>query len=109
MTPAELGQFFMNFTDEQAQIMTDKGESYSGVKAGEEKDRLSNFKRIAEDMELSPLQVWLVYFLKHVDSVKTFVKTGHESEGFRSRALDLANYAILGAALVKEQESGESA
>jgi hypothetical protein len=105
MIADELGKFFASFTNEQAQIMTDKGTSYSGVKDGEKKDRLANFKRIAADMDLTPMQVWLVYFLKHVDSVKTFVRTGHESEGFRSRALDIANYAILGAALVSEDEN----
>lgn len=66
-------------------------------------DVLSNFKRIAEASGLQPLQVWLVYFLKHVDAVSTFAKTGRvASEPIEGRFQDLLNYVFLGYALVKD-------
>jgi hypothetical protein len=102
MTPSELSTFVEAFQAEQRKIMSDKGTSYSGAKDASQGDRLANFKRVADRVGVSPMQVWLIYFLKHVDSVCTFVKTGHESEGLRSRALDIANYAMLGVALNDE-------
>jgi len=105
MTPNQLQEFTRGFQDEQRLLLDQKGLSYSGAAAqGDVGDRLANFKRVAAAMGVRPLQAWLCYFLKHVDSISTFVRTGFESEGFRSRAVDVANYAILGAALVQEAE-----
>ena len=103
MTQDALKHFFDEFTCEMRNIMVEKGSSYSGA-TNATADRLANFKRVAKQMGVTPIQCWLCYFLKHVDSVSTYARTGHESEGFRSRALDLANYALLGAALVHEGE-----
>lgn len=107
MTPNKLQEFTRGFQDEQRLLLDQKGLSYSGAAAqGEVGDRLANFKRVAAAMGVRPLQCWLCYFLKHVDSISTFVRTGFESEGFRGRAVDVANYAILGAALVQEEREG---
>jgi hypothetical protein len=107
MTVNELGKFVAEFQAKQLDIMAMKGQSYSGAMDGDDgADRLANFKRVGKQMGVSAMTCWLCYFLKHVDSVATFIRTGHESEGFESRALDLANYAILGAALLKEEEEG---
>ena len=104
MTPNKLQEFTRGFQDEQRLLLDQKGLSYSGAAAqGDVGDRLANFKRVASAMGVKPLQAWLCYCLKHVDSISTFVRTGFESEGFRSRAVDVANYAILGAALVQEE------
>lgn len=49
------------------------------------------------------MHVWAVYFNKHVTAVLTFARTGKvESEAIRGRFLDIATYAILGAALADE-------
>lgn len=105
MNQAELTKFVDDFTSAQKAILRSKGASYSGA-TDAEADRLANFKRVAAAMGVQPIQCWLCYFLKHVDSVSTFARTGHESEGFYSRALDIANYALLGAALVQEARHG---
>lgn len=104
MKHEELMRLVEGFQKEQLSIMESKGTSYSGA-TKEVGDRLSNFKRVAAQMGVTPLQCWLCYVLKHVDSVCTFVRTGHESEGLRSRALDIANYMILGVALDDEKKT----
>lgn len=72
-------------------------------------DVLNNFKRVAERAGLKPLQVWLVYFLKHVDSIQNFVKTGHGgSEGIESRFQDAINYLFLGYGLLEEIKQEEA-
>ena len=67
-------------------------------------DRLSNFKRNAEAVGLSPVQVWAVYAGKHWDAIMAFVKTGKtESEGIEGRLDDLHNYLYLLEGLLKEE------
>lgn len=72
-----------------------KGEAYAS-----NKDSLSNFKRNAERLEMSPFQIWAVYFNKHVDSVNNAIAQNpacpvDKSEGLESRVTDLINYAML--------------
>lgn len=77
---------------------------YTGASA----DVLTNFKRIASRLGLSPLQVWSVYFNKHVDSVNTYVKgIDKVSETMDSRFADMLNYLFLGMALIIEQEEAQ--
>ena len=103
MTQKELSEFVERFFTDQKMIIVSKGTSYSGA-TNEVEDRLANFKRIASELGVSPLFVWFVYFKKHVDAVCTYVRCGQESEPIRSRFLDLAGYALLGAALVEEKK-----
>lgn len=73
---------------------------------GHSHDVLDNFKRIASRLGQSPLEVWAVYFNKHVDSINSYVKNGGElSETLESRFADSINYLMLGYALIKEDES----
>lgn len=70
---------------------------------GGDDDVLINFKQIAKLAGVSPQQVWLVYFLKHVTAVSSFVKNGAvASEPIDGRFQDLLNYVLLGQALIKE-------
>lgn len=102
MDQAALKEFSAAFFAEQQEILGMKGASYSGATTAQG-DRLANFKRTAAALGLRPLQAWAIFFLKHVDSITTYVKTGHESETPRGRLLDAANYALLGAALIEEE------
>lgn len=66
-------------------------------------DRLSNFKRNAEAIGLTPIQVWAVYAGKHWDAIMSFIKSGKsESESIESRFDDLTNYLYLLEGLLKE-------
>ncbi len=69
-------------------------------------DALGNFKLIASRTGLTPLQVFSVYFLKHVDSILTYVKNGElKSETIESRIQDAINYLLLLHGLIKEKET----
>jgi len=88
----------LEYADE---VAAPKREEYTG----QSEDVLNNFKRIANRLGLTPLQVWAVYFNKHVDSVNTFIKgTDSVSESMGSRFADMLNYLFLGISLIIEEE-----
>lgn len=78
-----------------------KGEEYS-----RSDDQLANFKRNASDLNLTPEQVWGVYFNKHIDSIKSYIANpGMKlSESIDGRARDAILYLLLFIALVDEQK-----
>lgn len=83
------------------EIIRSKGNDYTV-----NDDRLSNYKVIAPFCDVSPLVVWLVYFLKHVTAIATYVKDGCVmSESIEERFIDASNYCKLGYCLVKEREA----
>jgi hypothetical protein len=87
------------------EVAAPKREEYTG----QSQDILYNFKRIANRLGMSPLQVWAVYFNKHVDSVNTFIKgEASVSEPMGSRFADMLNYLFLGIALIIEEEQTQS-
>lgn len=101
MTQNDFDKFVGSFFYDQKVLLQHKGQDYAG-----DGDRLANFKRLAEALGLTPLQIWAVYFTKHVDALTQLSKTGMlKSEPPRGRFLDVANYAILGAALFSEAEA----
>lgn len=86
----------------QDNLLKLKGDDYTQ----HEIDRLSNFKRIAIASGLTTKQVWTVYFLKHIDAIMSYVKTGKEgSEPITSRLDDAINYLYLLEALIVEESS----
>lgn len=52
-----------------------KGREYTGgAEVGNQLDTLRNFKSVGERIAVHPLQAWSVYFLKHMDSIMTYVQ-----------------------------------
>lgn len=83
-------------------LLTVKGHDYTRGDA----DRLANFKNNAKGLGLTPQQVWAVYFMKHIDAIMSYVKTGKlESEALTGRLDDAINYLYLFEALVKDLEA----
>lgn len=83
------------------QINATKGKDYAG-----DDDALSNFKRQADRLGLSPEQVWAVYFSKHVDAVMSYCKNGQvESEPIEGRLHDIIVYSFLMLGLVEEDKT----
>jgi hypothetical protein len=78
-----------------------KGAEY--VPANED-DRLRNFKMVSEESEeITPLQAWYVYTMKHIISLKLFVTNRvQKSEPIFNRCVDVAAYMVLGKALRSE-------
>jgi hypothetical protein len=77
-----------------------KGQEYAGTD-----DALSNFKRIARELDISPLVVCYVYFHKHIDSIRSYVKNpgSQLSESLQSRFADARLYLALMYALTIDQ------
>ena len=57
----------------------------------------TNFKRIGNELGLSPVKVLAVYLVKHIKSLLTFFKLGRtfSNETLESRVSDIVNYLIL--------------
>lgn len=86
----------------QDKILIQKGADYTR----HEEDRLSNFKRSAAAIGLTPLQVWAVFFNKHIDAIMAYIKTGKtESEAIEGRIDDAQNYLHLLEAIITEEKS----
>lgn len=59
-------------------------------------DVLHNFKVVAEELGITPVQVWYVYFRKHIASISQYAKGGVPlSESLHSRVADAMNYLDL--------------
>ncbi len=76
-----------------------KGHDYAG-----DDDALNNFKSAGERVGLDPIQVWGIYFLKHIAAIETFVKEGNvKSEPIEGRIQDAILYLFLLLGLIAEQ------
>jgi hypothetical protein len=81
-------------------IGNSKGREYT-----QGKDRLDNFKRIAQEVGTTPEKVLWVYLKKHLDSITYYVKNGKlESETLWGRILDARVYLSLLLGLQRERE-----
>jgi len=85
---------------EEMEVLTGKGEEYTVS----DEDALANFKGVAADAGVTPLQAWYIFFNKHVRSIANYVKTGKAAsdEPIQGRILDARNYLALGRALIEE-------
>lgn len=99
MTFEDFDKLFDEFFKECRDVGEKKGKEYS-----HSEDRLGNFKRIAEELEIDPRLVCYIYMKKHWDSITSYTKIGRElsDEKIRGRLKDLVVYAILYLAIDKE-------
>ncbi len=102
MKALELNALVSKSESRRLELRVQKGEEYT---RGEE-DVLSNFKRVAAGLGLSPLQVWWVYFHKHIDALASFIRLSEErsNEPIEGRIDDLHVYLDLCYGLVKEEK-----
>ena len=68
----------------------------------------ANFHRIAEDMSIDRKKVLMVYMLKHIDGINSFIK-GHESqrEDVTGRITDCIVYLVLLWGMVQEERESD--
>jgi hypothetical protein len=103
----KLDEFLSIVTDVFSSIIAlteTKGKEYA-----RSDDQLANFKRAAEDLDIDPLKVWSVFFGKHVDAIKSYVKLGPVarltlSEPIEGRIDDAILYLILLRAIIQERK-----
>lgn len=69
-------------------------------------DVLANFKRLADDLDLTPEKVAWVYFKKHLDAVLSYIKhpekRGLDPEGIEGRFADAVNYLLIMYSIINE-------
>lgn len=95
MTIEERAKLAKELFSERLQLQIDKGKSYAG-----DGDALDNFKRNAKLTGMSKFQVWLIYFLKHIDAIINAIKDNpqmpqDQTEGLKGRIVDAENYLDL--------------
>jgi len=83
-----------------SKIMSEKQPEYTN----KNKDVLANFKKTAEQLGLQPMEVWGVFFNKHIQAILSHAHNPgmHQAEPIESRYADAINYLYLGFALLKE-------
>lgn len=95
------------FTDEMIATTMAKNPDYS---AGSD-DAMNNYYEVGEAASIDPLKAWMVFMTKHWTAIKRYVRDGKvSSEPIHGRLIDLATYAMLGDALIKDlaAKKGES-
>jgi len=102
MTDQEYDKTKKDLLDLAESIENAKRPGYTGANV----DILHNFKSVASRLGLTPLQVWGVYFLKHIDAIQSFSKDPciPQAEAIAGRFADAVNYLKLGYALVAEAQ-----
>jgi len=106
MTNKQFSKLIKKFRKQQDELILLKGYDYT--MGQHELDRLFNFKWVAGVLGISPLQVFAVYWLKHILAILTYIKTGVvKSEALASRFLDENNYNLLGYSLIKELQANQ--
>lgn len=83
---------------EVAKIRATKGREYAT-----DEDTLADFKEVARNAGITPLQCWLTYVEKHQRAIATFVREGDvKSEAIEDRVLDVIVYHHLLLGLITE-------
>lgn len=101
MTHDEYAEHVKKFTGEMQALTAAKNADYSAGSS----DSMYNFKTAGDRAGTSALQAWWVLTTKQLLAIERFVKDGKvSSESIHSRFLDMANYAMLGDALVVDLE-----
>jgi len=95
--------FFNELVKDELKLIESKGIEYSG-----EEDRFRNFKRIGNELDISPEKICFVYLRKHIDGILDYLNkldSGEEivqSEPIIGRIHDARNYLALLAAMIGE-------
>lgn len=101
MTHAEYADHVKKFTDEMQEVTGAKNADYS---AGSD-DSMNNYYEVGRFAGVTPFQAWMVLVGKHLTAIMRYAKDGKvSSESIQGRFIDLANYAMLGSALVQDLE-----
>ena len=100
----EQQDIFNMMISEEKDLLDRKGREYAA-----DADALANF-RSKLDIGVSPLQVAMIFLDKHMSSIKSYVRVGHEisDESIEGRIHDARNYLALIYMLISEKKKTES-
>jgi len=93
-----------NYILEKAQdIMDVKQPEYTNKSI----DVLNNFKSTAKSIGIQPMEVWAVFFNKHIQAILSHAgdPNMHQAEPIDSRYADALNYLFLGFAMLVEDSN----
>ena len=107
----ETKQFFQECLD----VMSTKGREYAG---DQEDDKFANFKRVAKLQGIPVTSAWFTYFIKHFDSLASFVRKRNQgvsiieiemglSEPISGRIGDMINYLFILNGIIDEEREAE--
>ena len=70
-------------------------------------DVLNNFKQTAKSIGIQPMEVWAVFFNKHIKAILSHSgdPNMHQAEPIDSRYADALNYLFLGFAMLVEDSN----
>ena len=98
MTYEDFDKLMDQMIAEEKAIGNTKGKEYT------QGDRLDNFKRLAAELGITPLQVLWIYLKKHLDSIAHYVRTEKVlSEPIQGRIKDARVYLSLLRGLIEEK------
>ncbi len=87
------------------EIQIEKGREYTVDDGKDSVDKFANFKSIGGRLNLDPKLILMVYLLKHMDSLRTYVLYGREgSESIKSRIQDAINYLTMLYGMIEEEK-----
>lgn len=102
MTHEDYAKHVQEFTDEMRAVTEAKNADYSAGTS----DAMRNYYELSQASGCTPFQAWMVLMMKHVTAIMRFSKDGRvSSESIHGRFIDLANYAMLGDALVNDLQT----
>lgn len=91
--------------DNVRELRGTKGREYA-----RDEDTLADFKEVAAECGVTPLQCWAVYVKKHQRAIDTFIREGGvRSESIESRIRDVLVYHLLLLGLIEEQRASSRA
>lgn len=86
--------------DKAQDIMNAKQPEYTNKSI----DVLNNFKSTAKSIGIQPMEVWAVFFNKHIQAILSHAgdPNMHQAEPIDSRYADALNYLFLGFSMIVE-------
>ena len=89
--------------DKAQEIMDAKQPEYTNKSI----DVLNNFKQTAKSIGIQPMEVWAVFFNKHIQAILSHSgdPNMHQAEPIDSRYADALNYLFLGFAMLVEDSN----
>lgn len=101
MTNLEFKETKKYLLDKCQEIMDAKQPEYTQKNI----DVLNNFKSTAESIGIEPMEVWAVFFNKHIQAILTHAgdPNMHQAEPIETRYADAINYLLLGFSLLQDR------
>ena len=89
--------------DKAQDIMNAKQPEYTNKSI----DVLNNFKQTAKAIGIEPMEVWAVFFNKHIQAILSHAgdPNMHQAEPIDSRYADAINYLFLGFSLLVDEQN----